>query len=491
MGRQRRPALAAGLCAAVAVAVVAVMLIGTRWHGGGAMRDTELAAAVVSGPQVIYLKRARGIGGADAKTTALEGDADAADDAEEGGGAGAESAEEDSGEGGGEEEEEEDEEGGEPQAPEPALMGRAQREVRAAKETRARLQDPDASGLQEPHDHWYYSGPAVHRKVDMTDVRERPAPAAWDEEGVSRGVSSIPDTYTGAAVSSQQAMYKPKPAPIEHDVMKDVDLANIERPTRVMIARALQHVESKEIQTEYFHDTLADNDPHSWRYQEHIRVHNVPGSRAADNSMLAYNGVGGIFGPGAMLGPADPREEIPLRAIKKGSAGSDTLSWTDKEVLDTERVLKAGTSFTDKPRSGNTSPSGFNRNHDVAQAILRRSDPDYDIKADTFLNYNPANPPAKDDPTLFIHSWAAYTPEGSKRRQEAARGQLAYEEWRKTHPWQADAAEHGVGCFHGKLPCKDDRHDILIHRDPALDEAGGTAGGGAGGEGETEPVESK
>ena len=85
MGRQRRPALAAGLCAAVAVAVVAVMLIGTRWHGGGAMRDTELAAAVVSGPQVIYLKRARGIGGADAKTTALEGDADAADDAEEGG----------------------------------------------------------------------------------------------------------------------------------------------------------------------------------------------------------------------------------------------------------------------------------------------------------------------------------------------------------------------------------------------------------------------
>ena len=101
MGRQRRPALAAGLCAAVAVVVVSVMLIGTRWHGGGAMRDTELAAAVVSGPQVIYLKRARGIGGADAMTTALEGDADAADDAEEGGGAGAESAEEDSGEGGG------------------------------------------------------------------------------------------------------------------------------------------------------------------------------------------------------------------------------------------------------------------------------------------------------------------------------------------------------------------------------------------------------
>ena len=71
MGRQRRPALAAGMCAAVAVAVVAVMLIGTRWHGGGAMRDTELAAAVVSGPQVIYLKRARGIGCADAMTRLL------------------------------------------------------------------------------------------------------------------------------------------------------------------------------------------------------------------------------------------------------------------------------------------------------------------------------------------------------------------------------------------------------------------------------------
>ena len=38
---------------------------------------------------------------------------------------------------------------------------------------------------------------------------------------------------------------------------------------------------------------------------------------------------------------------------------------------------------------------------------------------------------------LYIHSWAAYTPEGSKRRMRAAKGQLAYLEWRADHPTQA------------------------------------------------------
>ena len=37
---------------------------------------------------------------------------------------------------------------------------------------------------------------------------------------------------------------------------------------------------------------------------------------------------------------------------------------------------------------------------------------------------------------LYIHSWAAYTPEGSKRRMRAAKGQLAYLEWRADHPTQ-------------------------------------------------------
>jgi len=244
----------------------------------------------------------------------------------------------------------------------------------------------------------------------------------------------------------------------------------------------------------------------------------VPGSRSADNSMLSYNGIGGVFGVGAMLGPKDPRPAIPLKAIVKPGEG-DTIHWHSKEVLDTERVLQAGTSFTDKPRSGEASPSGFNGNHDVAQAILRHSDPDFDIKADRFLNYNPAEPPAKDDPTLYVHTWAAYTPEGSKRREEAARGQLAYEEWRKTHPkqvlcpscdtsvlllpWssarnfvcssaaflslllcvQGDAAEHGVGCFHGKLPCKDDTHDIFITPGEGSEEGAGGGGNGEGGEG--------
>jgi len=360
-------------------------------------------------PRVQYLKfpRTRGFGGsAQIKTTSLEGEGEAEE---------------------------------EPAAPEVGRMARAAREVREAKEYESRLLDPDVEGLQEPHDHWYYSGPAVHRKIDMTDIREKSPIEKWDENGEGRAVSSIPDTYTGAAMASQQAMYRPKAPPPEHDVMMDVDLANLENPTRVMIGRALEHIQSKEIKTEYFHDALVDNNPHSWRYQERIHVRKVPGSRSADNSMLSYNGIGGIFGPGAMLGPQDPRPEIPLKAITRPGEG-DTVHWTDKEVLDTERVLTAGTSFTDKPRTGFTSPSGFNNNHDVAQAILRHSDPNYDIKADTFLNYNPANPPAKDDPTLYTHTWAAYTPEGSKRRMDAERGQLAYEEWRKNHPMQVDTA---------------------------------------------------
>jgi hypothetical protein len=55
---------------------------------------------------------------------------------------------------------------------------------------------------------------------------------------------------------------------------------------------------------------------------------------------------------------------------------------------------------------------------------------------------------------LYIHSWAAYTPKGSRIRKEAAKGQLAYEEWRHDHPTQAVFAEHGVPCFNGKTKCK-------------------------------------
>ena len=414
-------------------------------------------------PQVEYLKYpmpkgfGRAGGKARATTTALEGDDDEGDD--------------------------------DPAAPDVARMDRARREVAEAKAAAARMVDPDDG--REPNDHWYYSGPAVHRKIDTTEIREKSAIEPWEENGEMRGVSSIPDTYTGAAVATQQALYRPKAPPPEHDVMNDIDLANIENPTKIMIARALEHIQSKEIHSEYFHDTLVDNDPHSWRYQEHIHVRQTPGSKSSDNSMLSYNGIGGIFGPGAMLGPEDPREDIPLKAIVKPGEG-DTVHWTGDEVLDAERLLKAGTSFTDKVRLGSVSPSGYNNNHDVAQAILRHSDPNYDIKADTFLGYDPANPPAKDDPTLYTHTWAAYTPEGSKRRMEAARGQLAFEEWRKDHPQQAWAAEHGVGCFHGKLPCKDSRHDIFISPgESGGDGAGGGGGGDGGGAGGDEPVATK
>ena len=467
------------LAVAAAVGLLGLAALAALAAGGGAQAPATDAAELAQAggePKVVYLKYPmpagfgggrRGAARVAAATTALDGE-------EEGGGGG-----------------DEDGEDGEPAAPEVASMTRAQREVREAKEKAARMVDPDVEGLQEPHDHWYYSGPAVHRKIDMTDIREKSPSEPVEEDGEERGVSSIPDTYTGAAVSTQQALYRPKPAPPEHDVMMDVDLANIENPTKIMIARALEHIQSKEIHSEYFHDTLVDNNPHSWRYQEHIHVRKTPGSKSSDNSMLSYNGIGGVFGPGAMLGPSDPRPEVPLKAIVKPGEG-DTVHWTGDEVLDTERVLQAGTSFTDKMRFGSVSPSGYNRNHDVAQAILRHADPNYDIKADTFLDYDPASPPPKDDSTLYTHTWAAYTPEGSKRREEAARGQLAFDEWRKTHPKQAWAAEHGVGCFHGKLPCKDNKHDIFIQSGEGAAGADGEGGEGGDGAGDgDEPVATK
>ena len=79
-------------------------------------------------------------------------------------------------------------------------------------------------------------------------------------------------------------------------------------------------------------------------------MHKTPGSKSSDNSMLSYNGIGGIFGPGAMLGPEDPREDIPLKAIVKPGEG-DTLHWTGNDVLDTERLLKAGTMRSSTPSS--------------------------------------------------------------------------------------------------------------------------------------------
>jgi hypothetical protein len=129
-----------------------------------------------------------------------------------------------------------------------------------------------------------------------------------------------------------------------HDVHDDITQAAIAHPTREMVARALEHVQSKEIGTEYFHDTLVDNNPSSYHFQQTIHVRNVAGSRNADNGMLSWNGIGGIFGPGAVLGPEDNREPVQLHAKRLPSGAS---KWHEDENLDTERVLTTGTSFSD------------------------------------------------------------------------------------------------------------------------------------------------
>ncbi len=83
-----------------------------------------------------------------------------------------------------------------------------------------------------------------------------------------------------------------------------------------------------------------------------------------------------------------------------------------------------------------------------------------------FLGYNPAAPPppAAAGPgqlggaAPYTHTWAAYTAEGSRRRIEAARAQRRYREWQVSHPRQARAAETGVPCFDGRVPCAGPYH---------------------------------
>ncbi len=86
--------------------------------------------------------------------------------------------------------------------------------------------------------------------------------------------------------------------------------------------------------------------------------------------------------------------------------------------------------------------------------MLRNALPDMSIQANKFLGYNPANPPPKQDGSSYVHSWAAYTPEGSERRINAAKGQEAFTEWERTHKKQTWLAIHGVPCFNGKVKCK-------------------------------------
>jgi len=353
------------------------------------------------------------------------------------------------------EEEEEDQEGGPPKV---TKMDRARREVENDRDYRDLRADIEVEGAPAPADHWYYSGPATSRSIQQTGYVAQSA--------LYSKVGHIADYGNGGSFAANQALYRPKAPPIKHDVAVDIKRAALEEPTREVVARALEHVQVKEISTEMFHDSLVDNNAHSWHFQQRIHVPSVPGSKNNEGGALAYNGIGGIFGVGGMLGPTDGRSEVQMRASQKASGG---YNWQGDDLLDAERLLKAGTSWT------GTQPESDGSKHDQAQAVLRRAVPNQ-ISASTFLDYDPSHPPAKPrQRQLYIHSWAAYTPEGSKRRMRSAKGQLAYQEWRTDHPTQAVYAEHGVPCFNGKVKCKPEAPPVRAGT--VTDSSGGSGDG--------------
>jgi hypothetical protein len=143
-------------------------------------------------------------------------------------------------------------------------------------------------GRPSPADHWYYSGRATSRAIPETGYRA--------QAGLNSRVAHIHDYANGGSMATNQALYRPRLPPVRHDVAVEIKRAAVEEPTRQTVARALEHVQAKEIQTEMFHDSLVDNNAHSWHYQQRIHVPNVPGSQNNNGGAMSYNGIGGIFG---------------------------------------------------------------------------------------------------------------------------------------------------------------------------------------------------
>ena len=262
-------------------------------------------------------------------------------------------------------------------------------------------------------DHHYYSGPATSRVIPETGISAQKPTAS---------VVSVP---TG--LQAQNALYAPEMPHEEKTTKDEIKQAAVDHPDRDLISKALEHIQSNEVGTEYFHDTLVDNNKGSYHYQQPIAVKNVVGARNS-GGLFSWNGIGGIFGTGASLGDKDGRKPVPIRASVR-SDGS--LNWHDDDsVVNTERILQAGTGIDGE---------GFHAagdDKDLAEQVLRVSAPNVGVRANSFLGYDPQNPPPPARENEYIHSWAAYTPEGSKRRMDAAKGEEAFLEWKKTHKKQ-------------------------------------------------------
>jgi len=382
-------------------------------------------------------------------------------------------------------------------------------------------------GRPSPADHWYYSGRATSRAIPETGYRA--------QAGLNSRVAHIHDYANGGSMATNQALYRPRLPPVRHDVAVEIKRAAVEEPTRQTVARALEHVQAKEIQTEMFHDSLVDNNAHSWHYQQRIHVPNVPGSQNNNGGAMSYNGIGGIFGvrtaprsararrctctrlSGPRLrsarclgrgmgvtrcrcaGSSYPRgastgratisstpsaSSRPVRAPPARAAAADAVNRTAgaragaaRAVTDGVFVVRAQARRGPGRRRRRTGPSGTSRR--LCCAARCRTRCPRRRSSITILRIRPVSsplPPPRCESLpqcpapflssltravsciahrgLYIHSWAAYTPKGSRIRKEAAKGQLAYEEWRHDHPTQAVFAEHGVPCFNGKTKCK-------------------------------------
>lgn len=129
------------------------------------------------------------------------------------------------------------------------------------------------------------------------------------------------------------------------------------------------------------------------------------------------------------------------------------MAHTRGETLDPtrEQGLAAHGSGVGDPLAGETfspsllSPLSYHQ-------VLRVSAPNVGVRANTFLGYDPLNPPPAWRRGLYVHSWAAYTPEGSRRRMEAAKGEERFVEWSKTHKKQVGTPQFTLPPFPLPLP---------------------------------------
>lgn len=147
--------------------------------------------------------------------------------------------------------------------------------MRDLRDRRRTREDVDIPEHDYAKDHHYYSGPATSRVIPETGISAQKPTAS---------VVSVP---TG--LQAQNALYADERPHEEKSIKDEIKQAALQNPNRDIISKALEHIQSNEVGTEYFHDTLVDNNKGSYHYQQPIAVKNVVGARNS-GGLFSWNG---------------------------------------------------------------------------------------------------------------------------------------------------------------------------------------------------------